>query len=80
MARASKTDQARGNAAASYSRGSARRITSAHVPANCPRVEVKSHWSPELQCDLESMAPISPQELDAIRILLGDDLDMLFSD
>ena len=79
MARTPHPTQAGRTAGHSNGNGAARRSTAAPVEGNRHGVAVKSLWSPEIQSELEPVAPISPQELEAICILLGDDLDRLFS-
>ena len=59
--------------------GAAHCSTAAPEKANYQRVAGKSQWSPEIESELESVAPISPQELQAICLLLGDELDSLFN-
>ena len=79
MARAPDPPQARRAAGHSNRNGAARCSTAAPGQGNYQRAAVKSQWSAEIQCELEPLAPISPQELEAICLLLGDDLDSLFN-
>ena len=79
MARAPDPSQARHAAGHSTRNRAARCSTAAPEKGHYQRVAVKSQWSPEIQSELECVAPISPQELEAICLLLGDDLDSLFS-
>lgn len=79
MARAPDPNQARRAAGHSTKNGAARCSTAAPRDGNYQRVAVKRQWSPEIESELESVAPISPQELEAICLLLGDDLDSLFN-
>lgn len=41
---------------------------------------IESRWAPDLESDLNNETPISPAELQAIRQLLGDDLDRFLDD
>ena len=79
MARAPHPTQARRAAGHSNRNGAARCSTAARQKGDYQRVAVKSQWSPEIQSELGSVAPISPQELEAICLLLGDDLDSLLN-
>ena len=80
MARTPHPTQARRAAGHSKRNGAARRSTAAPGDDNYQRVAIKTLWSPETQSELEPVAPISTQELEAICLLLGDDLDRLFND
>ncbi len=77
--RSSEPTQARRATGHSNRKGAPRCSSATPGKGNYQRVAVKSQWSPEIQSELGPVALISPQELAAIYLLLGDDLDSLFN-
>jgi len=80
MARTKRTNHSHADPRESHFAWDARAGISRPLNLRARKRRIESRWAPDIESDLGNETPIGPAELQAIRQLLGDDLDRLLDD